>query len=1052
MIKKKNLLWLVAVTVISVFTFTACGGNNPPPPDLDPIYLLFTSDPHWNNNSRIETQFRWVEAVKSTGITIEYFAILGDLANGSQSVAVQQYWDFTQTFMDGVDSYMECGFLKNPGIFMKGNHEYFDYEGITHGGVLGPIEGPDNPWWGDTTRLYDRFQTTDFTHPAIARLSDIHTVYTTPRYVLYDLGAVYTPGISDGCLQQFSRRNVDELERWFRADAPKDRPIFVMAHHPIHSMSQERTTQRSAERLVDVLNEFSATHDIYFLWGHNHTRNPKDILYDRVHLPGSSLMVIREGEWAWGERLDKEIKFTYVSPGSFADADYGSASTLVRAKGMLVTVRGRGNVEFLFYDREGVSFHHEGVAIHGREANIKDITVAGVSPVDGIPEPISRAVWDAAGFRPQQLSDDQTGKIIFDDDTLLSNAAISVTPYVSPTVTFAVAIDDDIPAASAFTSAVTRDLINAAHEVYLYVRVAAEDDPTVLINYYRFLIVNDSVNHAQRPVITADPKSHVLFTGDTIPTLSVVIGDITDGGDVTYEWFQVAGTTITPVGTASSFTPNISNAEVGSYTYYVTVTNTNNAVDGIPVRFTTSANAVIRIIESMIPGAISPFQLIFNETNTTAVSGDVTFIDGGWGYEFTRGGGYGASWVRLTPQFPGNAALADYDRIHFTIEGVQGDFTYKHINLLGGSPLPAASLGASAQTGDHSGVRGSLSVAESTFYYTNPGIYEAVYTIDKERVAELINDPGKVELTFYDPSAAASGVTPTMWRITNVVFIKDVEAPTITVQPQSHVLNVGDPIPQLSVTATISEGSLSYQWYNMDKGVAVPVGTDTPTFTPVITEAGAYTYYVVVTGTNNIGQTAVTFSDTVIIRYGVSADTVLPFYLIFNQTNTTAEGPGSIVEIDEDGLGYVFTYGTGGSGFQNSWVRIRPSFPAGTTIRDYNKVTLTVQGIHISTGSANDYYLAIGTPLPATNMGSGGERSDGPNVSARADRYLNLPVRYTNTSDNSPQVLTLELTLRNKMDALLSGTGPFEMTLYEHAASPLNGQPIKWRVSNVVFE
>ena len=71
----------------------------------------------------------------------------------------------------------------------------------------------------------------------------------------------------------------------------------------------------------------------------------------------------------------------------------------------------------------------------------------------------------------------------------------------------------------------------------------------------------------------------------------------------------------------------------------------------------------------------------------------VKVLDGGKAYEFTYGkNGHEYSWAKFQVKFPKGVSLADYEKVTFTIEGLEGDCKNKDIYLLAGKPLPSDNL------------------------------------------------------------------------------------------------------------------------------------------------------------------------------------------------------------------------------------------------------------------------------------------------------------------------------------------------------------------------
>jgi hypothetical protein len=82
----------------------------------------------------------------------------------------------------------------------------------------------------------------------------------------------------------------------------------------------------------------------------------------------------------------------------------------------------------------------------------------------------------------------------------------------------------------------------------------------------------------------------------------------------------------------------------------------------------------------------------------------------------------------------------------------------------------------------------------------------------------------------------------------------DAQPPTIITHPQDASFQVDQTITALTVTATVTEGNLTYQWYSNTlktnaEGTLID-GATTASYQPVLTGTGVYYYYVEVTNTN----------------------------------------------------------------------------------------------------------------------------------------------------------------------------------------------------------
>jgi uncharacterized repeat protein (TIGR02543 family) len=113
-------------------------------------------------------------------------------------------------------------------------------------------------------------------------------------------------------------------------------------------------------------------------------------------------------------------------------------------------------------------------------------------------------------------------------------------------------------------------------------------------------IIVDNFVHAASPVITVQPQGATYDYNTTAAPLSVTATS-PDGGTLSYRWYE-NGNTSNAVGYDETYTPPTTT--LGTFNYYVVVTNTNNAVDGETTASTTSATATIVVNPPVIPAAI----------------------------------------------------------------------------------------------------------------------------------------------------------------------------------------------------------------------------------------------------------------------------------------------------------------------------------------------------------------------------------------------------------------------------------------------------------------
>ena len=291
---------------------------------------MFTSDVHWRVSAPgiFDT---WM-ATMTTNVPsgVEYMSWNGDHAGSNNNESYTKHWSNAEVIMKKANAYVDSGFIKYKNIYIFGNHEWNIPSSSVHGG---DYNSHSDSW-------------------AAQQLEANHTKFEHDKYVIYVLGAIYTAGQDGGCLQQFAQSEIDKLRTYLEATTSTV-PLFIIAHHPIHSISS-RVTQGRPDNLVTLLNGYAVQRDIYFLWGHNHSQNPKDPAYDTIFPPGSTLRVMQNNGTTWSATSDQTIQFTYIAAGAMSDAEYtGSANVL--GKAVLAAIND-GDVSFTYYDKNATAF------------------------------------------------------------------------------------------------------------------------------------------------------------------------------------------------------------------------------------------------------------------------------------------------------------------------------------------------------------------------------------------------------------------------------------------------------------------------------------------------------------------------------------------------------------------------------------------------------------------------------------------------------------------------------------------------------------------------
>jgi O-glycosyl hydrolase len=299
---------------------------------------------------------------------------------------------------------------------------------------------------------------------------------------------------------------------------------------------------------------------------------------------------------------------------------------------------------------------------------------------------------------------------------------------------------------------------------------------------------------AATPQITQQPTGGTYSVGETIAPLTVTA--TVNGGTLSYQWFTADSETSeggTAIQDATDTSFTPNLTEDGVYYYYVVVTNTNNNVTG-----TKTATA-----------ASNPAKITLNDSSN-AVFPTITVQPQGGSYPYT-----GPS-TNITP-LAVTASVSDGGILSYQW------YSNTTASNTGGTVIPPAT-----------GNTYQPVVSEAGTYY-----YYVVVTNTNTAVEGRTQSP-----------VSSNPVTIT------VITGSSPDIPVITAQPQDDIYLASDTIAPLTVTATITSGALTYQWYSnttaSNLGGTVITGATSASYTPPLnlnTEVTLY-YYVVVTNTN----------------------------------------------------------------------------------------------------------------------------------------------------------------------------------------------------------
>jgi uncharacterized repeat protein (TIGR02543 family) len=299
-----------------------------------PAYIGITSDVHWDRSTNSTTSGQtqifesWMTKLKTHYPNLDYMLFGGD--NGSAYTTGIIHWNNIAEFIPIADSYVTSGFIRNQNIFITGNHEYQ----ITAGGAL--LDNIDNP----LTLSGSSFTTV---RSVAERLNyNKHwAAVTNSDYVIYTFGTrpASTPSSS---FQEFLPADIDELSQYLKT-APKDIPIIILTHFPLHRFASDRYTKYAGE-MIDLLNQYP---NVIMLWGHNHSNS--DSMYQSIKVPGYTMNTTSGTSNAL---VTKAINFLYVPMGGMRDAEYKDGKSVdIKNKGLVLKIDGT-QLTFMYYDKD----------------------------------------------------------------------------------------------------------------------------------------------------------------------------------------------------------------------------------------------------------------------------------------------------------------------------------------------------------------------------------------------------------------------------------------------------------------------------------------------------------------------------------------------------------------------------------------------------------------------------------------------------------------------------------------------------------------------------
>jgi len=476
------------------------------------------------------------------------------------------------------------------------------------------------------------------------------------------------------------------------------------------------------------------------------------------------------------------------------------------------------------------------------------------------------------------------------------------------------------------------------------------------------------------PTFTNQPQSAAICQGGTAPVLSVTIAN--GVGTPTYQWYQDTDTTVgggTPVGTnQSTYSP--ASSTQGVFYYYCEVTFPG----GGGCATVSSAMATITVTgAASITGQPLATQSVC--VGTTVAAPLAATFSGGTGtpswqwYSNTTASNTGG-------QIIGGATSSSYLPPAYTTPGT---YHYYAVLTLSGSGCgtvttdPATVTVVADPVIDTQPLSSQSLCQNATPAPLSVNAINGIGTFSYQWFANSTNSttggaPVATGATFSPPTTP-QGTTyyycvvtqsgPGCSVVSNTAAVIVTPSPSLSTQPQSQTLCLGTSASTLTVAVSNPIGTPQYQWYEAPGNAAsggTPVGTNSATYTPVVTSAGTKYYYVEVTLSSGGCGSLVS---------AVATITVNPFATIGNTTKTICSGNSFTVSPTTNGTDNV------PSGTTYSWPTpvVSPANALTGAVASSNQTTISQALQNTTTNPATALYTVTpttgscaGTPFTIT--------------------------------------------------------------------------------------
>ena len=438
---------------------------------------------------------------------------------------------------------------------------------------------------------------------------------------------------------------------------------------------------------------------------------------------------------------------------------------------------------------------------------------------------------------------------------------------------------------------------------------ATVDTTTEVTTNTAAVVVNEPVD-AETPTIDAQPAGSTVLIGEAA-NLSVTASVGT--GTLSYQWYNNAADSNAGgalIAGATNATYSAPTGSAGTTYYYCVITNTDNTATGNTTAIATTNTAAVLVNPPL--NAEAP-TIDAQPAGTTVSIGEVATLS------VTASVGAGTlsyQWYsNAADSNAGGAMIAGATNATYTAPTDAEGTTYYYCvitntdNTATGSKTATATTntaavivnrdaetpsidtqpaGTTVLVGEAANLSVTASVGTGTLsyqWYSNAADSNAGGAIIAGAANATYSAPTDAEGTTYyycvitntDNTATGSKTATVTTNTAAVIVNRDAETPSIGTQPTGTTVLVGE-IANLSVTASVGTGTLSYQWYSnaadSNAGGAIIAGATNATYTAPTDAEGTTYYYCIVTNTDNTAtgsKTATATTNTAAVVVSTSA-------------------------------------------------------------------------------------------------------------------------------------------------------------------------------------